>query len=282
MASMVGGPAASNAQAVSITPALVAGLDHVVVGVNDLEAAAARYRDLGFALKPGRAHDNGIRNQHVKFTNGTELELLTAPAARDDLTSFYRQHLTAGDGPAFMALYAPDRQALAKRLANAKSTATYDGGSVGYPRGDRLHYIFFFGRNQSPTDRPEHFAHENTAQSLAAVWLAADDFSTERALFTIIGGTVDRRMWPGNGAFDAVTLGDDRIYLLPAARQVITSRTVVGATMSVRSLAAAERVLTEHGITWTRGGPSGGDTLLLAPAVTFGIWLELQENRSAR
>ena len=59
------------------------GLDHVVIAVNDLERAAERYRALGFSLKPGRPHSNGIRNFHAKFPDGTELELLTAPEARD-------------------------------------------------------------------------------------------------------------------------------------------------------------------------------------------------------
>jgi hypothetical protein len=71
--------------------AVVGGLDHVPIAVNDLERAAAGYRRLGFALKPGRPHDNGIRNQHVKFRDGTELELITAPDARDALTRTYRR-----------------------------------------------------------------------------------------------------------------------------------------------------------------------------------------------
>src|SRR5262245_2486202 len=87
-------------------PAVV-GLDHVPIAVANLEAAAARYRGLGFTLKPGRPHDNGIRNQHAKFADGTELELISAPEARDALTTTYRRHLEHGDGPAFLALYAP-------------------------------------------------------------------------------------------------------------------------------------------------------------------------------
>ena len=38
---------------------LVTGLDHVIILVNDLDAAASRYRAMGFALKPGRPHDIG-------------------------------------------------------------------------------------------------------------------------------------------------------------------------------------------------------------------------------
>ena len=111
----------------------------------NLEQAADRYKALGFALKPGRPHDNGIRNQHVKFTDGTELELITAPEARDALTNKYRRHIAAGDGPAFLALYAPGRP-------RAAGNAVPD-------------YIFLGPRNSSPTDRPEHFAHPNGAES---------------------------------------------------------------------------------------------------------------------
>jgi hypothetical protein len=83
-------------------------VDHVPVAVSDLERAADTYRRLGFVLKPGMPHANGIRNLHAKFIDGTEIELITAPAGVDDLTRKYRAHLEQGDGPAFLALHAPD------------------------------------------------------------------------------------------------------------------------------------------------------------------------------
>ena len=151
-------------------PAVV-GLDHIPIAVSNLDQAAERYRALGFSLKPGRPHDNGITNQHVKFTDGTELELITAPEARDALTGTYRRHLAAGDGPAFLAFYAPARDRVPERLAAP------------------LEYIFFGPRNASPTDRPEHFAHANTGESFVEVWLAADDLSPERQLLEKLGAT---------------------------------------------------------------------------------------------
>ena len=143
---------------------LVTGLDHIIILVNDLEAAASRYRALGFALKPGRPHDNGIRNQHVKFEDGTELELLTAPEAKDALTAQYRRYLAQGDGPAHVVLYPPDAGALAARIVGGMFGAQRDG-LITFPIGHRLRPIFFGGRNKSPTDRPEHFAHGNSAYS---------------------------------------------------------------------------------------------------------------------
>jgi len=69
---------------------LVVGIDHIPVVVADLERAQADFRAMGFAIKPGRPHADGIRNAHVKFRDGTEIELITAPAAVDSLTAEYR------------------------------------------------------------------------------------------------------------------------------------------------------------------------------------------------
>ncbi|WP_425490654.1 VOC family protein [Chitinophaga qingshengii] len=46
--------------------AIIAAIDHIPVAVSNLDSTAARFKTLGFALKPGRAHSNDIRNLHVK------------------------------------------------------------------------------------------------------------------------------------------------------------------------------------------------------------------------
>jgi catechol 2,3-dioxygenase-like lactoylglutathione lyase family enzyme len=257
--------------------AAVLGLDHVIVAINDLEATAQRYRDLGFALKPGRPHDNGIRNQHVKFPDGTEIELLTAPEARDDLTAQYRRHLAGGDGPAFFALFEPESGLVARRLDAAGMSYERDGGMVDFPPSHPLGYIFFAHRNQSPTDRPEHFAHPNTAYSLIAVWLAGDDLSPERKLLAAFGGAVRKQtvLAPEPVRVEVVSLQDAQIYLLPASRRLMPGRKIVGATVAVRSLAAARAAVHAE---LPRGALSGrGKSIFLPPSVTHGIWLELRE-----
>ena len=94
--------------ATGMRPSFTVGLDHVPVAVGNLEAASARYAAMGFALKPGRPHDNGLTNRHVKFANGTEVELITAPSAVDDVTAYYRRLIAEGDGGAFLALHPSD------------------------------------------------------------------------------------------------------------------------------------------------------------------------------
>jgi len=257
-------------------------LDHVPIAVRDLARAADDYRALGFALKPGRPHDNGIRNQHVKFPDGTELELITASEARDALTTTYRRHLEHGDGPAFLALFAPRMPYAAERLAAAGLPHVLNGGSIDVPGDGGLAYLFLSGRNASPTDLPEHFAHANTAESLVSVWLAADDLSRERRLLEAVGATVvesDVRV-PDVVHATVARLPEGDVVLLPGSRQLVPGRRIVGATLRVGSLDTARTIL-------GRGQPEplqivisgAGRSVFLTPSRTHGLWLEFREVR---
>jgi catechol 2,3-dioxygenase-like lactoylglutathione lyase family enzyme len=256
--------------------AVLTGLDHVPIAVNDLSRAAEDYRALGFALKPGRPHDDGIQNQHVKFTDGTELELITAPAARDALTTTYRRHLDEGDGPAFLALFAPDMGAADDRLSALKIPHARSGGAIDFPSEGGLGYVFLSGRNKSPTDLPEHFAHANTAESLIAVWLASDDLSHERRLLAGLGATVvdaEVRV-PAVTRAAVARLQEGEVRLLPASHQLVAGRRIVGATLRVGNVETARAIL-------GRGLPvvasPSGRSVFVPPSRAHGIWLEFLE-----
>jgi hypothetical protein len=267
-------------QAATPDGAAVGGLDHVPIAVADLEKAAERYRALGFALKPGRPHDNGIRNQHVKFPDGTELELITAPEARDALTTTYRRHLAAGDGPAFLALFAPSFDQAAARLAAAGTPYRRQGRSFDFGDEEPLRYLFLAGRNHSPTDRPEHFAHANGAESLVAVWLAADDLGRERRLLEALGATVGRAEVHVPAALEVpvARLPEGEVVLMPGAHQIVPGRRIVGATLRVRSLDTVKSVLGPGAWATLRVVQHArGASVFLPPTMTHGLWLELRE-----
>lgn len=247
-------------QAPAVTPAVI-GLDHIPIAVRDLEAAADRYRELGFSLKPGRPHQNGIRNQHAKFPDGTELELITAPEERDALTTTYHRHLAAGDGPAFLALYAPDASRVPRRLESP------------------LGYLFFGPRNASPTDRPEHFAHANTAESLIAVWLSSDTLSGERALFEKLGASTSRREVhvPGRVTADVARFREGEAVFLPGSHQLVSGRRIVGVTLRVRSVATVRQLLASRRVPVSPAPDGPENSVFLAPPTTHGLWIEFRE-----
>ena len=76
----------------------IAGLDHVPVVVSQLPDARSAYHALGFSLKPGRLHEGGMLNAHVKFADGSGVELVDPPAsATSGVSRLYFDHLQEGE-----------------------------------------------------------------------------------------------------------------------------------------------------------------------------------------
>lgn len=76
-------------------------LDHLVILVDDLDAATRDYAALGFAVTPGGAHADGLtRNALIAFADGTYLELIAFWDPHDprDNTWGWRQFIARGGG----------------------------------------------------------------------------------------------------------------------------------------------------------------------------------------
>jgi catechol 2,3-dioxygenase-like lactoylglutathione lyase family enzyme len=76
---------------------MIRGIDHVVILVEELETAIARYRTLGFSVTPGGRHPRGTHNALVCFQDGSYFELIAFWEATDDSHSFHR-HRAVGPG----------------------------------------------------------------------------------------------------------------------------------------------------------------------------------------
>ncbi len=231
-------------------------LDHVPVAVRQLEQASQDYRALGFALKPGRAHDDGLRNAHVKFANGAGLELITVDKPQGELARHYAGWLRAGEGPAYLTLHAADepRAAAALRAAGIAHQLGPDGLTLDDPQ---LAWLFFAADNRSPSDRPAHFAHANGAVATREVWVALDDGAALARLLTALGARShdEARTAPFAARARVYELAaGGRVVVVPARHQVVPGHPVIGVVMAAPS--APARV-------WP-------------PSQTHGLWLTLQ------
>ena len=261
-------------------------LDHIPFVVKDLEQAAETYRRLGFHIKPGRFHADGIRNDHVKFPDGAGIELITAPAATDDLTRHYTQLISQGEGPAYVSFHASSQKALIAAVESIDEPYSLEGNLLTF-RSESLQWLFLGeGSNRSPTDLPGHFAHPNGANATLAVWIACSDRDKERALrlFRALGATVGQKIVrvpdPLRTTVATVENGGEVIFL-PSKRQLLPGRPIVGIVFRTRDLSAAHQVLRTAGVE----GPRSVETpayrsLIVSPHDTRGVWLELRENRT--
>jgi hypothetical protein len=95
-------------------------VDHIVIGVRDLEAAAAlMWERCGLEAQPGGAHTGaGTANLLVPLGNDQFLELLTVTdtASRHPIVRWLSRLLTAGDRLIALAVEADDLDATAARL----------------------------------------------------------------------------------------------------------------------------------------------------------------------
>ena len=159
-------------------------VDHIVIAVSDLEDSAADFRSLGFTIKPGRLHPNGLLNSHVKFVDGTSLELMSvAGEPTDAVAANYADFLRAGDGGAFAAIEADPHRVI--RVASALSLpaqltrsgpftwVTVDDSQYG-PGGQRSP-VFFVSYLARSADADSLLVHDAGVVGIGSVRLDATD-----------------------------------------------------------------------------------------------------------
>ena len=266
--------------------AVVQGLDHLVIVVESLERSSRQFQALGFTLKPGRIHDNGIRNRHIKFVDGTEIELLTVGEPVDALTREYAARLRRhGDGPVFLALFAPDLDALSRRLDAGGWPYRRQGRWLDFPPDSELRPFFFGPRNRSTTDRPEHFAHANGARSLESVTIRGPGLVAVEALMRRLGARVERSAGRTADASRRVLVAqfaEGNVVGLPGTRHGESGELqirFVGATLRTESLSAAVEALRAGGVAASSAVTSKERRLVVDPSRAAGLQLEFRPQR---
>jgi hypothetical protein len=72
-------------------------------------------------------------------------------------------------------------------------------------------------------------------------------------------------------------LPEGEVLIIPAARQTVPGRRIVGVTMAAKSLDLVRAVLSRASPTVRDAALFKGRSVFLPPAITHGIWIELRE-----
>lgn len=151
-------------------------LDHVIIAVRDLDAASAGFVRHGFRLKPGRLHANGLLNRHIKFRDGTSIELMTvAGTPGDAMARNYAALIAGGAGAVYAALTVAELGG-ADSGARALGLATLRSGSgtwrfLSFPESSPAAAVFFGAGNFSVQDPDSLVSHDPEVAGLDEVWL---------------------------------------------------------------------------------------------------------------
>lgn len=198
-------------------PSKPRGLDHLVIGVADLDAAGAFYSGLGFRVGARNRHPWGTENRIVQFP-GAFLELIGVgdagaippPAPRRfSFGAFVRDALARGEGMSMLVLESSDSVADAASFREAgigdfepfffeRQARRPDGSQV------RVAFTLAFAENPAAPEcgfllcqqhEPQNFwnpafqQHENGATGLAAVFLVAPEPQGQGVFLSAYSGT---------------------------------------------------------------------------------------------
>ena len=178
-----------NAQSACVGSPSAPALDHAIVVVRDLDSAAAGFQRFGFTIKQGRLHSNNLLNRHIKFRDGSSIELMTVKGAPGDaMASNYSQLLAAGEGGVYVALEVTDLDAV-QRATDSLRFATRRSSSgpwrfLGFqPRSPAA--VFFTSGGLPANDSDSLVTHEPEVSGLAEAWLEGSD--DLRRLLALLG-----------------------------------------------------------------------------------------------
>jgi hypothetical protein len=212
---------------------MIRGIDHVVILVDELEAAMARYRDLGFTVVPGGRHPSATENALVCFRDGSYLELIAFWDASDREHPFFH-HLAAGPGVIAFALGADDLEGTVVALRERGIPyGEPEAGARRRPDGSEVAWKMAFHGDgaagglpfliEDVTDRSVRVPgggatdHVNGARGIASLIVAVVDRDSDTEAYATLAGSSP--VAQGDGAFDqparvaAFTVGAHRVEL---------------------------------------------------------------------
>lgn len=284
----------------------IAGIDHIVLCVRDLEAARYGFRSMGFTLTPPATHPFGTANSLAQM-GSSFVELLSVadperiPPHANDYFSFAAHNadfLSRGEGMSMLVFSSDDARADQARWCQAglktfepvyfERSATLPDGSkaeVAFTIAFVLHQdmpdaVFFCCQQHAPEAfwQPEYQRHANRAMDFASVILAAETPRRHAAFFRALFGADSVEV-----KRDALTIhtASGIVEVIPPEASVTRfagvsgidsspSARFVAAGIRTADLGAADACLERGGIERVRSD----ERILVSPATCHGIALE--------
>lgn len=155
-------------------------IDHVISVVRDLDKATAEHIAMGFTLKPGRLHQNGLLNAHIKFRNGTSYELMSVQGnAKDKMARTYLQLMQEKEGGVYIALTGMATKEMDSLLSKAgiehKVILGKAWNYITFPPTSGLAHFFFIENHLKMKDEEKYLEHKNGAIAMDRVGVEGND-----------------------------------------------------------------------------------------------------------
>jgi len=210
---------------------MLLGLDHIVIAVNDLDAAMNDYRRLGFMVVPGGRHPVGTYNGLIAFADQSYIELISF--YRDNPDHRWWSALKQGEGLVDFCVRTDDLRGDTEKFRRAGvaiddpvpwSRTRPDGYELKWKlslaREPHRGVAPFLIEDVTPREErvPRDVEHQNGAGGIGAVLIAVDDLPVVRSWYeAVIGSAGNEVACEEKAKGFAFTIGPHRLELLTGA-----------------------------------------------------------------
>ncbi|WP_289054101.1 VOC family protein [Carboxylicivirga marina] len=151
-------------------------IDHVIEVVHNLDSAINKYQQMGFVIKLGSLHANGLKNAHIKLANKSSYELMSIQGEpTDNVAKHYQELIEEHEGGVYICLTGLDTAELIALLSEKEYVYTVIEGALwNYIILDEptdLRPFFFIDYKKPLPESKKYWNHKNGSKGIQTVYV---------------------------------------------------------------------------------------------------------------
>ena len=250
----------------------VAQFDHLIIGTKNLDDSKTLFEEkLGFKIKNGKHHKNGISNFFVEFSDESEIEIMSIENTADKLANDYYQLLENNKYGLQFALRTNEISNLRKHLnaikfdyevfAENKIYSTLSKNTL----DNELPLFFIQFNNENKNTQTNHL---NKSSGIKSVWFSTSNIKKTAKKLVDFG-------FDAVGNYDLPTFKNKVVQFKNNNFEIILIESdkyeITGMTISVEDINIVKKIIKTNFI-------EQNDNIYIQPSQTKTIWIEFVEN----
>lgn len=151
-------------------------IDHVILTESDSNTLVQKYEQMGFTVKQGSKHQNGLINAHIKFLDSGAIELMSLYSEpKDELAKEYASLIKQKIKGAYIAFSGQKTTVIASILGKNQIEHTIQKEKwwtyVTFPKSSGFAPLFFIEYHRSFPEQSENYLHRNGMSRMAHIEL---------------------------------------------------------------------------------------------------------------
>ena len=253
--------------------------DHVIIGTEDISLSKNFFSSiLGFTIKEGRSHSNGIKNFFIEFKDNSELELITVINTKDEISKIYKSLIKQKKYGMQFALRTDKLNEIKRHFAVLNKNYDVIDENNTYAVlsksefDERLPLFFIQYKIQSFNSITDH---PNQTNGISSIWFSTPklrhtildlaDFGFLLVDTTKIEGISNKLALMKNDNFEIILMEDNNYK-------------ISGVTIRLDDLSKMRKRLDDNNVKYSAYRNEKGNNILLNPETTKSIWIEFTKS----